>query len=277
MVPISARSVAGRRMGVGAPQRHRGPAPRRSIDYRWHQFALDGSTRCAPPPPSATSAITRRTPMPAGPTPDCRPRRSGRRREAAGIDPARGNLLDSRPFPARRRGRAPRRAPPDGRRCPGMDGHRLSPLSRLAPGRGGGGQYNGKFMSGQFVLRASCCPPRAATSRASYSQPFLPPSTLAVLPASAREMTHEAAERKHERALPPRQISPAEQQDVLGRPFLRRPQGQPRRAGSTTTPARTCSSGSPRSPNIIPPARRPASSRPAAGNSPARIGAGPGR
>ena len=49
------------------------------------------------------------------------------------------------------------------------------PYPRFAPAAGAVGEYNGKFMCGQFVLRGAQAAPRcAATSRASYRNFFYP-------------------------------------------------------------------------------------------------------
>ena len=91
---------------------------------------------------------------------------------AQAADPAAGNQLDSG-------GAAPAMIAPRGGGdlfgdCWQWTRSAYLPYPRFKPAAGAVGEYNGKFMSGQFVLRgASCATPRR-TSRASYRNFFYP-------------------------------------------------------------------------------------------------------
>ena len=61
-----------------------------------------------------------------------------------------------------------------------MDRIGLPPLSRLPPADGAVGEYNGKFMSGQFVLKGGSCATPRGHARRELPQFLLPASALAV-------------------------------------------------------------------------------------------------
>ena len=94
---------------------------------------------------------------------------------AASLDPAQGNFLDAagpvRPLPAPAAG--------DGRGQMFGDVWEWTrsaylPYPGFAPASGAVGEYNGKFMSGQFVLKGGSCATPRGHARASYRNFFYP-------------------------------------------------------------------------------------------------------
>ena len=88
--------------------------------------------------------------------------------DAAAHDPAAGNQLDAA-------------VPPLPRGSAGLFGDcwqftrsAYLPYPRFRPAEGAVGEYNGKFMSGQFVLRGASCATARGHSRASYRNFFYP-------------------------------------------------------------------------------------------------------
>ena len=63
---------------------------------------------------------------------------------------------------------------PGVRRRVAVDGERLPPLPAIPPAAGAVGEYNGKFMSSQMVLRGSACITPAGHARPTYRN-FFPP------------------------------------------------------------------------------------------------------
>ena len=126
-----------------------------TVDGAWFAMTLGGLRPVDPARRSATSAITKPTRSRAGPASICRAKRSGK----------------SRRGPARSTTRSAGLA---------MDPQRLFALSRLSAEPGALGEYNGKFMVNQMVLRGSSLATPAGHSRADLSQFLLSAGALAI-------------------------------------------------------------------------------------------------
>ena len=117
--------------------------------------------------------------------PGCRPRRSGKApRKASAPKTARSSdEAGAAPAALGFRGRSSSAVP----RCVGMDGIRVSPLPGISRrARGQLAQYNGKFMSSQFVLRGGSCATPQRRVQASYRQLFSIPTSAGSSPAVLR-------------------------------------------------------------------------------------------
>ena len=89
--------------------------------------------------------------------------------------PIEGNFLESgRYHPTPAACRVEPRAGPDVRRRLGVDPEPLHPLPRLSPAAGALGEYNGKFMCNQIILRGGSCATPRSHIRATYRNFFGP-------------------------------------------------------------------------------------------------------
>ncbi len=123
--------------------------------------------RCDRPNRSAMSAFMRPRPMPPGPTNACRPSSNGKSPRAASATEA---SLRRRPGRIRARSRrAFIKMSGNGPAAP------ISPIRAYRPAAGAVGEYNGKFMINQMVLRGRSCATPPGHDRLTYRN-FFPPA-----------------------------------------------------------------------------------------------------
>ena len=172
------QSVAVRRLGHRAKRGLAGTSVLVRRRRRLAVFTLGGAKSLDPTSRSVTSATTRPTPTPTGLARGSPPKSSGRRWLPTGRTATAGS---STRCPAPATPRTGRVAPGPASATSGSGRHPPTrPTRASARAAGAVGEYNGKFMVNQHVLRGGCCATPPGHTRPTYRNFFPPGRPLAI-------------------------------------------------------------------------------------------------